>query len=66
MPDVLHIEATGLGGRDLGYPERWDLSLRSDPEGQQVYALPLQMSRSLPWRMMGAVERALNMSLPLA
>ena len=20
-----------------GYPERWDLSLRSDPEGQQVY-----------------------------
>ena len=37
MPDVLHIEATGLGGRDLGYPERWDLSLRSDPEGQQVY-----------------------------
>ena len=26
-----------LGGRDLGYPERWDLSLRSDPEGQQVY-----------------------------
>ena len=37
MPDVLHIEATGLGGRDLGCPERWDLSLRSDPEGQQVY-----------------------------
>ena len=37
MPDVLHIEATGLGGRDLGYPERWDLSLRSDPEGQHVY-----------------------------
>ena len=37
MPDVPHIEATGLGGRDLGYPERWDLSPRSDPEGQQVY-----------------------------
>ena len=34
---MLHIEATGLGGRDLGYPERWDLSLRSDPEGQHVY-----------------------------
>ena len=33
----LHIEATGLGGRDLGYPERWNLSLRSDPEGQHVY-----------------------------
>ena len=37
MPDVLHIEATGLGGRDLGHPERWGLSLRSDPGGQQVY-----------------------------
>ena len=37
MPDVLHIEATGLGGRDLGYPERWDLSIRSGPEGQHVY-----------------------------
>ena len=26
-----------MGGRDLGYPERWDISLRSDPEGQHVY-----------------------------
>ena len=31
------MEATGLGGRDLGYPERWDISVRSDPEGQSVY-----------------------------
>ena len=37
LPDVLHVEATGLGGRDLGYPERWDISLRSDKEGQNVY-----------------------------
>ena len=37
LPDVLHVEATGLGGRDLGYQERWDISLRSDPDGQHVY-----------------------------
>ena len=37
LPDVLHVEATGLGGRDLGYPERWDISLRSDADGQHVY-----------------------------
>ena len=37
LPEVLHVEATGLGGRDLGYPEKWDISLRSDPEGQHVY-----------------------------
>ena len=35
LPEVL--QATGLGGRDLGYPERWDISVRSDPEGQHVY-----------------------------
>ena len=27
LPDVLHVEATGLKGRDLGCPERWDISL---------------------------------------
>ena len=37
LPETLHVEATGLGGRDLGYPERWDVSLRSDAEGQHVY-----------------------------
>ena len=37
MPDVVHIEATGLGGRDIGFPERWDISIRTDPEGQNVY-----------------------------
>ena len=29
LPEVVHVEATGLGGRDLGYPERWDLSIRA-------------------------------------
>ena len=37
MPDVVHIEATGLGGRDIGFPERWGISIRTDPEGQNVY-----------------------------
>ena len=26
LPDVLNVEATGLGGRDLGYPAPWDIS----------------------------------------
>ena len=37
LPDVLHVEATGLGGCDLGYSDKWDISLCSDPEGQHVY-----------------------------
>ena len=37
LPDVLHVEATGLGGRDLGYPEKWDIFPCSDPEGQHIY-----------------------------
>ena len=37
MPKVVHIEATGLGGRDIGLPERWDMSIRTDPEGRNVY-----------------------------
>ena len=31
------MEATGLGGRDLSYPIYWDISIRSDKEGQSVY-----------------------------
>ena len=31
------MEATGLGGRDLSYPIPWDISIRSDKEGQSVY-----------------------------
>ena len=27
LPDVVHVEATGLGGRDLGYPEKWEIYL---------------------------------------
>ena len=37
MPEVVHIEATGLGGKDIGLPGRWDMSIRTDPEGQNVY-----------------------------
>ena len=36
--DVIRtIHPTGLGGRDLGYPAPWDISLRSDKAGQNVY-----------------------------
>ena len=31
------MEATGLGGRDLSYPIPWDISMRTDKEGQSVY-----------------------------
>ena len=37
LPDTLHVEATGLGGRDLSYPIPWDISIRTDNEGQSVY-----------------------------
>ena len=37
LPDTLHVEATGLGGRDLTYPIPWDISIRTDKEGQLVY-----------------------------
>ena len=37
LPETLHVEATGLGGRDLSYPIPWDISIRSDKEGQSVY-----------------------------
>ena len=37
MPEVVHIEATGLGGKDIGLPGQWDISIRTDPEGQNVY-----------------------------
>ena len=35
MSEVVHIEATGLGGKDIGLPE--NMSIRTDPEGQNVY-----------------------------
>ena len=35
----LQIEATGLGGKDLGMEGPWDISIRTDPEGQKcLYA----------------------------
>ena len=37
LPETLHVEATGLGGRDLSYPIPWDISIRSDKERQSVY-----------------------------
>ena len=37
MPEVVHIEATGLGGKDLGVEGPWDISIRTDPEQQNVY-----------------------------
>ena len=37
LPETLQVEATGLGGRDLSYPIPWDISIRSDKEGQSVY-----------------------------
>ena len=37
LPATLHVETTGLGGRDLQYPTPWDISIRSDKEGQRVY-----------------------------
>ena len=37
MPEVIQIEATGLGGKDLGVEGAWDISIRTDPEGQNVY-----------------------------
>ena len=40
LPDTLQVEATGLGGRDLSYPIPWDISIRSDKEGQSVYGPP--------------------------
>ena len=37
LPETMHVEATGLGGRDLSYHIPWDISIRSDKEGQSVY-----------------------------
>ena len=33
LPETLHVEATGLGGRDLSFPIPWNISIRSDKEG---------------------------------
>ena len=52
LPETLHVEATGLGGRDLSYPIPWDISIRTDKEGQSVYGpslAPLEETVH-PWR----------------
>ena len=36
LPETLHVEATGLGDRDLLYPIPWDISIRSDKEPRNV------------------------------
>ena len=51
LPDTLQVEATGLGGRDLSYPIPWDISIRSDKEGQSVYGpslAPLEETVDFP------------------
>ena len=51
LPETLHVEATGLGGRDLSYPIPWDISIRSDKEGQSVYGpslAPMEDSVAIP------------------
>ena len=51
LPDTLQVEATGLGGRDLSYPIPWDISIRSDKEGQLVYGpslAPLEETVDVP------------------
>ena len=51
LPETLHVEATGLGGRDLSYPIPWDISIRSDKEGQSVYGpslAPMEETVSIP------------------
>ena len=51
LPETLHVEATGLGGRDLSFPIPWDISIRSDKEGQSVYGpslAPMEETVSIP------------------
>ena len=43
LPETLRVEATGLGGRDLVYPFPWDISIRSDNEGQSIYGPSLAL-----------------------
>ena len=37
------MEATGLRGRNLVYPFPWDISIRSDNEGQSIYGPSLAL-----------------------
>ena len=58
LPETLHVEATGLGGRDLLYPIPWDISIRSDKEGQSIYGpslAPMEETADIPG-MFGGTE----------
>eukprot|EP00434_Breviolum_minutum_P036743 symbB.v1.2.032570.t1/scaffold3868.1/size49036/4 len=51
LPETLHVEATGLGGRDLLCPIPWDISIRSDKEGQSIYGpslAPMEETADIP------------------
>ena len=37
LPDIIRIDCTGLGGHDLGGPDRWHICIRSDRHGQNIY-----------------------------
>ena len=65
MPEVVNIEATGLGGKDLGVEGPWDISIRTDPEGQNVYGSSLAtVERTLLLNPVSQVAQAPNMSPP--
>ena len=64
LPDRLRVEATGLGGRDLQFPEPWDISLRSDKYGMSVVPL-LPQRKLLCLFLMAMVELSLGTTLPL-
>ena len=58
LPETLHVEATGLGGRDLLYLIPWDISIRSDKEGQSIYGpslAPMEETADIPG-MFGGTE----------
>ena len=67
LPEVLHVEATGLRGRDLGFPEKWDISLRSDSRDSMCMVLfcrVVQESSGLPIKL-SLVSDTLSWSNPL-
>ena len=62
LPETLHVEATGLGGRDLLYPILWDISIRSDKEGQSIYGpslAPMEETVDVPG-IFGGTETVLH------
>ena len=62
MPEVIQIEATGLGGKDLGVDGPWDISIRTDPEGQNVYGPSLATVEDIVIEPVSQVALAPSMS----